>query len=160
MLFMCYVCGEGHTQLNCVLGWESQRSLNPVSKVSLSLRAKADVMDPQTFATLGEKLWEVLGRGTLQGSARQLCLSSRADSRDQTSSEAVVSPTHYVRPLSSPGEMGWWVQGQHDSADFLELIPRLCQHSWRCHAISVPATAQMHPVWLVHFWKRYLWCCM
>lgn len=54
-----------------------------------------------------EKPWEVLGRDTLQGSARQLCLSSRADSRDQTSSEAVVVPTRYVPPLSSRGEMGW-----------------------------------------------------
>lgn len=107
-----------------------------------------------------EKPWEVMGRDTLQGSARQLCLSNRADSRDQSSSEAVVTPMHYLPLLSSPAEMGWWAQGQHDSADFLELIPRLCHPPWRCWAVCVPVTALVHTAGLVHFWKWYLQCCL
>lgn len=94
---MCYM----HSS---VWGWECKRSLEPVPKASLSLRAVAVVGELQRFVTLGGEALGRVGQKRLVSLARQLCHSSR----DQASSEAGAAP------CSAFPNQPWWVQGQQE----------------------------------------------
>lgn len=83
------------------LGWECKRSLELVSKASLSLGAKAVVRDLQRFATLGREAVGSVGQGCLARLARQV-----SPSTEQLWSCGCSSQSLPQGALGSPGAAG------------------------------------------------------